>query len=191
VTISIEWGYLRLDLMQTGSRKGELSWQQHCQWPRSSPSAMHFAIATKQAEEQLHRQREEELVEFRKRLDNFKLTDEIIQSGLDRIKRAFERGETELMFSSFPSSFCTDNGRAIISAGVPPINKPSKEEVARQAEQPDWLLTLPSGVHQVFDYWKANLKPGGFKFEARIINYPGGMPGDVGLFFSWPKHSEA
>jgi hypothetical protein len=56
----------------------------------------------KQAEEQLHRQREEELVEFRKRLDNFKLTDEIIQSGPDRIKRAFERGETELMFSSVP-----------------------------------------------------------------------------------------
>ena len=51
-------------------------------------------------------------------------------------------------------------------------------------------MTLPSGVHQVFDYWKANLKPGGFKFEARIINYPGGMPGDVGLFFSWPKDSE-
>jgi hypothetical protein len=143
-----------------------------------------------QAEEQLHRQREEELVEFRKRLDNFKLTEEIIQSGLDRIKRAFERGETELMFSSFPSSFCTDGGRAIINAGVPPINKPSKEEVARQAEQPDWLMTLPAGVHQVFDYWKANLKPGGFKFEARIINYPGGMPGDVGLFFSWPKDSE-
>ena len=69
----------------------------------------------KQAEEQLHRQREEELVEFRKRLDNFKLTDEIIQSGLDRIKRAFERGETELMFSSFPSSFCTDSGRRIIA----------------------------------------------------------------------------
>jgi hypothetical protein len=150
-----------------------------------------LCLRDKQAEEQLHRQREEELVEFRKRLDNFKLTDEIIQSGLDRIKRAFERGETELMFLSFPSSFCTDNGRAIINAGVPPINKPSKEEVVRQAEQPDWLLTLPSGVHQVFDYWKANLKPGGFKFEARIINYPGGMPGDVGLFFSWPKHSEA
>ena len=32
-------------------------------------------------------------------------------------------------------------------------------------------------------------KAGGFKFEARIINYPGGVPGDVGLFFSWPKDS--
>ena len=99
----------------------------------------------KQAEEQLQRRKEEELVEFRKRLDNFQLTDEIIQSGLDRIKRAFERGETELMFSSFPSSFCTDGGRAIINAGAPPINKPSKEEAARQADEPDWLMTLPAG----------------------------------------------
>ena len=48
-------------------------------------------------------------------------------------------------------------------------------------------MTLPSGVHQVYDFWKANLKPGGFSFAARIINYPGGLPGDVGLFFSWPK----
>ena len=109
----------------------------------------------------------------------------IIKSGLDRIKRA--RGETELMFSSFPSSFCTDGGRAIINAGVPPINKPSKEELAKQAEEPDWLLTLPNGVHQVFDFWKQHLKPGGFKFGVRIINYPDGKPGDVGLFFSWPK----
>jgi hypothetical protein len=141
----------------------------------------------KDADEQLQRRKEEELVEFRKRLDNFRLTDEIIESGLNRIKRAFERGEAELMFSSFPSSFCTDGGRAIINAGVPPINKPSKEEAARQSEEPDWLLTLPAGVHQVFDYWKKNLKPGGFGFSARIINYPGGMPGDVGLFFTWPK----
>jgi hypothetical protein len=59
----------------------------------------------KEAEEQLRRRKEEELAEFRKRLDNFKLTDEIIQSGLDRIKRAFERGETELMIAAFPSDF--------------------------------------------------------------------------------------
>ena len=58
-----------------------------------------------EALEQLQRRKEEELAEFKKRLDNFRLTDEIIKSGLDRIKRAFERGETELMFSSFPSTF--------------------------------------------------------------------------------------
>ena len=137
--------------------------------------------------EQMQRRKEEELAEFRKRLNNFRLTDEIIKSGLNRIKRAFERGEAELMIASFPSTFCTDDGRAIINAGAPPINKPTEEEAARQAEEPDWLLTLPAGVHQVYDYWKQNLKPGGFGFSARIINYPDGKPGDVGLFFTWPK----
>lgn len=39
-----------------------------------------------EAAEQLQRRKEEELAEFRERLDNFRLTDEIIESGLDRIK---------------------------------------------------------------------------------------------------------
>jgi hypothetical protein len=141
-----------------------------------------------EAAEMLQRRKEEEVAAFKRRLDDFQLTDERIQSGLDRIKRAFERGETELMFASFPSDFCTDGGRAVINAGLPPINKPSKEEAARREDQPEWLATLPAGVRPVFDYWKQNLKPGGFRFSARIINYPGGKPGDVGLFFSWPKN---
>ena len=49
------------------------------------------------------------------------------------------------------------------------------------------VMQVYAGVHQVYDYWKNNLKPGGFGFSARIINYPGGVPGDVGLFFTWPK----
>jgi hypothetical protein len=52
------------------------------------------------------------------------------------------------MFSSFPSDFCTDGGRAIINAGAPPINKPDRAELAARS---------------------------------------GEMPGDVGLFFTWPK----
>jgi len=140
-----------------------------------------------EAAEQLQRRKEEELADFRRRLDNFQLTDEIIASGLNRIKGAFERGETEIMISSFPSTFCTDNGRAITNAGAPPIVKPTGEEAAKLAEEPEWLATLPAGARLVYNYWKANLKPGGFEFSARIINYPGGMPGDVGLFISWPK----
>ena len=139
------------------------------------------------AAEQLHRRQQEEIAEFRERLDNFVLTDDIIHSGLDRIKRAFERGETELMFASFPSTFCSDDGRAVINAGVSPINKPTPEQAAMEAEDPEWLRTMPAGAHKVYDYWRENLKPVGFKLIARIINYPGGKPGDVGLFFSWPK----
>jgi hypothetical protein len=146
-------------------------------------------LRDKEAQEQLQRRKQEELAEFRNRLENFQLTDKVIESGLYRIRRAFERGETELMISSFPSSFCTDGGRAIGNAGAPPINKLSKEELAAQADSPEWLATLPAGVRKVFDYWKASLKPGGFSFSARIISYPGGMPGDVGIFFGWPKNS--
>jgi hypothetical protein len=94
---------------------------------------MHSSVTTI-AGEQLQRCKEEELVEFRQRLKNFQLTDEIIQSRLDRIKRAFERGETELMISSFPSTFCTD-GRALINAGAPLISKPSEEEAAQKLEE--------------------------------------------------------
>jgi hypothetical protein len=141
-----------------------------------------------EAAEQLQRRQQEELADFRKRLDSFVLTDEVIQSGLDRIKRAFERGETELMIASFPSTFCADDGRAVINAGAPPISKPGSAPGAKEAEDPEWVRTIPAGVKTVYDYWKHNLKPGGFKFSARIINYPGGKPGDVGLFFSWPKN---
>jgi len=140
-----------------------------------------------EAAEQLQRRKEEELAAFRQRLDDFRLTDQIIQNGLDRIKRAFERGETELMISAFPSDFCTDGGRAVINAGAAPINKPSKEELAARPDEPEWLATLPAGVRLVHEFWKNNLKPGGFGFSARVINYPGGKPGDIGLFFTWPK----
>lgn len=138
----------------------------------------------REAEEQLKRKRDEELTEFKKRLDNFRLTEAHVDGVFDRIRRAFERGDTELMLTSFPSSFCTDQGRAVTNASAPPITKRDK---ADDPDEPDWLATMPKGARQVYDYWKANLKSGGFSFNARVISYPGGMPGDIGLFFSWPK----
>jgi len=141
------------------------------------------------ADEQLQRRREEEVAEFKKRLDNFQLTDEIIHSGLDRIKRAFERGETELMFASFPSSFCTDDSRAVINGGAPPISRPSRAGAGAQSDEPERLATAPAGALYVYEDWKNHLRLGGFTFTAHMINYPGGKPGDLGLFFSWPKDS--
>lgn len=138
----------------------------------------------REAEEQLKRKRDEELTVFKKRLEDFQLTETHIEAVFDRIRRAFERGDTELLLTSFPSSFCTDQGRAVTNASAPPITKRDKGE---DPDEPDWLATMPKGARLVYDYWKANLKPGGFKFNARVINYPGGMPGDIGLFFSWPK----
>ena len=91
------------------------------------------------------------------------------------------------MISAFPSEFCTDGGRAVINAGAPPINRPSKAELAAHEDEPEWLATMPAGVRQVHEFWKQRLRPGGFGFSARVINYPEGKPGDIGLFFTWPK----
>src|SRR4051812_43815436 len=100
-----------------------------------------------EAEEQLKRKKQEELADFRNRLENFHLTDAHIDTVLYRIKRAFERGETDLMLTAFPSSFCTDDGRAIITAGAPPINKPDKN--APPPSEPEWLATLPKDARPI------------------------------------------
>ncbi len=136
------------------------------------------------SEAHLHQKESEELAAFRKRLEDFELTDNHVQVVLDRVRRAFDRGETELILTSFPSEFCSDGGRAINNADLPPINKPERTEAD---PEPPWLLTLPAGARVVYNYWKQNLKPGGFGFSARIISYDEGRPGKVGLFFSWPK----
>jgi hypothetical protein len=141
----------------------------------------------KDAQEQLaHKKEEEDLAKFRKRLDEFQLTEAYTQTLMQRVRRAFEHGEPELMIVSFPSSFCTDSGRAIDNAGQPPINKPSKQEAASHPE-PEWLHTLPKGAIPLYELWRSALRAGGFSFAARIISYPGGMPGDVGLFITWPR----
>jgi len=140
----------------------------------------------REAEEWLQKKNEEELNDYKRRLDEFRLTNERVEAVLQRVRSAFDRGETELMLTSFPSSFCTDGGRAVNNADLPPINKP-KDGQAAAGGPPAWLATLPRGATVVYDYWEKNLKPGGFAFSARIINYPGGMPGDIGLFLSWPK----
>ncbi|HKM62924.1 MAG TPA: hypothetical protein VJY39_10580 [Acidisphaera sp.] len=143
--------------------------------------------ADKQTEEELSRRHEEELAAFKHRLETFQLTQEVIEAANQRIKRAFDRGETEIMVSSFPCEFCTDNGRAINNADLPPLVKPTPEEAARLREAPAWLDTVPAGVRAVYQHFKTHMEPNGFKFGARIIDYPDGKPGHVGLFISWPK----
>jgi hypothetical protein len=137
--------------------------------------------------ERFQHRKEEELDAYKQRLEDVHLVDEMIPAQLKRLKHAFEQGESELMVGSFPSEFCTDGGRAVINAGEPPINKPTKDEEAKQTERPDWLLTMPAGIRRAHEYWKQHLKPGGFGFAARVISFPGGKPGDVGIFITWPK----
>ena len=127
-------------------------------------------------------------------MEEFELTPETIANAQQRIRWAFERGDTEIMIGSFPSEFCTDHGRAINNADLPPLVAPTKEEEERMRDAPPaWLGTVPTGLRKVYDYWKTHMKPGGFKFSMRIIDYRDGRPGNVGTFISWstsPTESE-
>jgi hypothetical protein len=143
-----------------------------------------------EAAEQLARRKDEERSQFKQRLETFQLTDEILQATQQRIRRAFESGETELMFASFPSDFCSDGGRAIINAGAPPIVELTDEEKEKLKDaDPEWLHTLPRGARPVYEHWKKMMKPAGFGLTVQILNFPDGKPGDVGMFFTWPKSS--
>jgi hypothetical protein len=78
------------------------------------------------------------------------------------------------MITLLPSSFCSDEGRAIIHAAAPPINKPTEWNGWKECQSEIIKFIL----------LEENLRSGGFKFMARVINYPGGELGDIGLLFS-------
>jgi hypothetical protein len=45
--------------------------------------------------------------------------------------------------------------------------------------------TLRGIAAPVFVRWKNELRLRGFKLGARVIDFPGGLPGDIGLFLVW------
>ena len=92
---------------------------------------------------------------------------EILQPLRTKLRAAAERGQTELMVMRFPNALCTDHGRAINNS------------------DPDWPNTLSGRPRQAYELWRDQLRPAGFRLSALIIEWPGGLPGDVGFFLKW------
>ena len=92
---------------------------------------------------------------------------EILQPLRSKLKAAAERGQTELMVMRFPNVLCSDKGRAINNA------------------DPSWPETLTGRPRQAYELWRDQLRDAGFKLNAMIIEWPGGLPGDVGFFLKW------
>ncbi|MCP5373717.1 MAG: CBS domain-containing protein [Hyphomicrobiales bacterium] len=89
------------------------------------------------------------------------------QGLMHQAREAAERGEQEFMLLRFPSQLCSDGGRA--------VNVPL----------PDWPKTLRGEAAEVYLRWEHDLKPHGFHLQARVLDYPGGYPGDIGLVLVW------
>ena len=92
---------------------------------------------------------------------------EIKHSLATKTRAAAERGEKEVLVMRFPSALCSDRGRAINNA------------------EADWPTTLTGRPRQAYEFWQEHLRPAKYKLRAMIIDWPGGMPGDVAFFLSW------
>ena len=80
-----------------------------------------------------------------------------------------ESGDHEFLLLRFPSQLCADGGRAINSDLL------------------DWPATPRGEAAELYLRWERDLRPGGFLLDARVLDYPVGMPGDIGLFLVWGK----
>lgn len=93
--------------------------------------------------------------------------DEKVKLAARVIQRAVRNGLTEVQVYRFPHTLCTDRGRAI-----------------NQAE-PGWEKTLAGIPKEIFELWANYLKPRGYRIAYNVIDFPGGMPGDIGVTLSW------
>ena len=92
---------------------------------------------------------------------------EKIQLAANVIQRAVRNGLSEVQIYRFPNSLCTDRGRAI------------------KEHEPGWERTLMGIPREIYQLWSDYLKPRGYRILYQIIDFPGGMPGDISIVLSW------
>lgn len=83
------------------------------------------------------------------------------------IQRAVRNGLTEVQVYRFPNVLCTDKGRAI------------------NQQEPGWDKTLTGIAREIYQLWFDYLKPRGYRIRYQIIDFPGGMPGDIAITIAW------
>ncbi len=83
------------------------------------------------------------------------------------VMNAVKQGKFEALVYTFPSELCTDGGRAINNG------------------RPDWPETLQGKARELYESYLERARPQGYKLKAMIVNFPGGVPGDVGLYLNW------
>jgi hypothetical protein len=83
------------------------------------------------------------------------------------IERAAHNGLTEVVVGRFPNQLFTDRGRAI-----------------NQAE-PGWETTLTGLPKEIYDFWAEHLRPRGYRIKFQVVDFTGGIPGDIGATLIW------
>src|SRR5690349_22951495 len=92
---------------------------------------------------------------------------EKIQLAATIIQRAVRNGLTEVQVYRFPNSLCTDKGRAI------------------NQQEKGWEKTLSGIPKEIYQLWSDYLQPRGYRIRYQIVDFPGGVPGDIAITLSW------
>ena len=122
--------------------------------------------AAREAAEKMRRA-EEEQQQLHEAFMKRKIGPEAIERFNTAVRKAAELGQHEIMIGQFPASWCSDGGRRINN------------------NLEDWPDSLQGIAKEVYDYHQKNLAPLGYKMRVEVLNYPGGMQGDIGIFFRW------
>jgi hypothetical protein len=90
---------------------------------------------------------------------------------MDRINKAVriaaQQGFKEVQVITFSASFCNDGGRRINNL------------------LPDWPESLEGFAKRAYEFYVKELRPLGYKLHAQVINFPGGVPGEIALYLKW------
>jgi hypothetical protein len=127
--------------------------------------------AAARAAEELRRMQEQEekqkavMAEFHQ--PPARTPEQLLQLVMQLVNQAAERGQTEVQVYRFPNEMCTDRGRRINNG------------------EPDWEGTLAGRPKLGYEFWRDHLRPLGFGLKAEVLEYPGGMPGDIGFILTW------
>jgi hypothetical protein len=96
------------------------------------------------------------------------LSDEqVMKKAAVIIERAAKNGLTEVQVYRFPNTLCTDRGRAI------------------NQQEAGWERTLTGIPEEIYQFWDRRLRPLGYKLRVQIVDFSGGVPGDVGMSLKW------
>jgi hypothetical protein len=93
--------------------------------------------------------------------------EEAIRRGVKLIERAVANGKTEVQVHRFPNQLCTDKGRAI------------------NQQEPGWENTLTGVPKEIYELWAKYFRPRGYKLRVEIVDFPGGVPGDIAMTLKW------
>ena len=122
---------------------------------------------TFEEERRAKKRKQDELAELREAFSAREVQPEAIERINRAISVAAKQGKNQVQVLTFPASFCNDGGRRINSF------------------DPDWPSSLEGFAKKGYEFFEKELRPLGFKIGAEIVSFPGGMPGDVGMFLKW------